>query len=95
MLLEKCPDKNAKLVFRLSAHIEEEIALDAISNSSGKTVNVETLVDAGPITNSVIQQGKSVVQASKMDGNVNVPTKDVPPSSGQSKIKRYSTVTSI
>ena len=50
--LEKCPDKNAKLTFNLSAYIREEIVEpDTISHKSYTSVN-----DIQNITQSAIQQ---------------------------------------
>ena len=37
--LDKCPDKNAKLIFTLSAYIREEIQADNISQRSEATTS--------------------------------------------------------
>lgn len=41
-MLEKCPDKNAKLTFDLTAYMKEEITADKVSQAS-KAPNVEAL----------------------------------------------------
>ena len=88
VVLERCPDKNAKLAFKLSAKIEEEISPDTISHSSNHTVNVETLVNGqvSDITKSSIQTPNQ--KPPRKDDNV--PTKDTsarpphpPPSQSQ------------
>ena len=39
--LQKCPDKNAKMVFRIRPSFKEEIQPDSVSQRSLKTVDVE------------------------------------------------------
>ena len=39
--LEKCPDKNAKLSFRLTAYMREEVQPDAVSGKSSGSIPVE------------------------------------------------------
>lgn len=48
--LQKCPDKNAILSFKIRGMIKEEIKMDMISQSSFKTVDVQKV--AGTINSS-------------------------------------------
>lgn len=50
--LEKCPDPNARLTFALTATIGHEVSIDNISNASGQTVNIETIVGTQNLTES-------------------------------------------
>ena len=45
--LEKCPDKNAKLIFDVTFYMKEEISPDKVSQASTRTLNVETMPISG------------------------------------------------